>query len=245
MHEFVGLIPARWASRRYPGKPLIDLFGKPMIVRVYQQAIKWDKFSEVYVVTDDERIAHACDHHTIPRIMTDKNHTDCLDRASEAASILEGGNKGAVRYVIIQGDEPLFNVKTLDIDYGSYDCVNFYTKSITDVSDPNAVKVVMDYSGKALYFSRFSIPHYKPETTRRNDLFVPVYKQIGVYVFTSGMLRTYNQLELSMLESAEGIGLNRLLENGHIVTMKHTPYDSISIDTPTDRDKVLKLMEKK
>ncbi|KKL92913.1 hypothetical protein LCGC14_1879920 [marine sediment metagenome] len=244
MRDFVGLIPARYASRRYPGKPLCDLLGRPMIVRVYQRTIKWDKFDRVYVATDDKKIFNVCGSYNIPCIMTGKYHVDCLDRASEAAAYLEATDKGAKKYIIIQGDEPLFNVEILNVKYDD-DCVNFYTESITDVSDPNAVKVVMDCSGKALYFSRFSIPYCKPETTRRNDLFIPIRKQIGIYIFTSDMLKIYNQLESSMLENAEGIGLNRLLENGYVVTMKYTPFDSISIDTPEDRDKVLKLMEKR
>ena len=239
--EFVGIIPARWASSRFPGKPLIDLLGKPMIVRVHEQAVKWDKFDTVYVATDDQRIASVCESCGIPCLMTSNKHVDCLDRAYEAALILDGRGEGAHRYIIIQGDEPLFDVRTLDIS-DTPPCVNFYTESKTDIDDPNAVKVVMDIHSRALYFSRYPVPHKKLGMEWVGKPF-PTYKQLGVYIFSLEMLGIYNGLKPSMLEIAESVGLNRLLENCCMVNMEYTPYDSISVDTPADRDKVVRILK--
>ena len=241
MQNFIGLIPARYASSRFPGKPLCDLLGKPMIQRVYEQAIKWEKFDKVYVITDSIEIQMACYSKQIPCLMTSPDCKDCLDRAWEASQQLESSGQGADRYIIIQGDEPLFNPDTLNIDY-DHGCINFYTQSLTDKDDPNAVKVVMSNTCRAMYFSRFSIP-YRGASTQRAVSTVPCYKQIGVYAFSIDMLRIYHELEPSTLENTEGVGLNRLLENDYEILMRHTPHDSISVDTPEDREKVIEIMK--
>lgn len=240
MNDFIGIIPARYDSRRFPGKPLCDIDGITMIRRVYEQAIKWDKFDNVYVATDSDLIKEECEKWHIPIIMTSPRHNDCLDRAWEISDKLKEIGRDAKYYIIIQGDEPLFNVKTLDVEYDS-PCINFYTESINDVHDPNSVKVVISKTGKALYFSRFSLP-YCNEQTKRSDLQSPVYKQIGTYMFTGKMLKIYHELGPSMLENAEGIGLNRLLENDYVVQMKYTKCDSISVDTEQGRDKVVQIL---
>ncbi|MCK5604320.1 3-deoxy-manno-octulosonate cytidylyltransferase [Candidatus Pacearchaeota archaeon] len=236
--DFVGIIPSRWASSRYPGKPLCNINGHPMIARVYQQAVKWDKFDVVYVATDDQRIARVCGNYQIPCLMTSNEHKDCLDRAYEAAMILLKRGRMFETYIVIQGDEPLFNVETLDVKYDN-PCINFYTKSKTDIDDPNVVKVVIDKCNRALYFSRHSIPYNRPGIRPKT----PVFKQIGVYAFNGGMLRRYNRLGSSVLETAEGVGLNRMLENGMDVMMKYTKHDSTSVDTPEDRDKVIRILK--
>jgi len=113
---FTCIIPARFASSRFPGKPLCDLAGKPMMQRVYERALLWGKWEGVYIATDDERIRVCCEERDIPCIMTASTHTDCLDRVHEAASHLDANGKGTDRYITIQGDEPLFDVATLDVD---------------------------------------------------------------------------------------------------------------------------------
>ena len=125
--KYIGIIPARYKSSRFPGKPLCDLLGQPMIERVYNSVREWKNWEEVYVATDDDRIKSECTKLGIPVIMTRDDHQDCLDRAAEVVEILENEGKDADRYIIIQGDEPLFKVETLDTDL-SPSIVNFYTE---------------------------------------------------------------------------------------------------------------------
>lgn len=237
--DYIGIIPARYDSTRYPGKPLCMIDGKTMIQRVYEQAVMWSKFDKVYVATDSSTILNKCNDLNIPCLLSVDDHKDCLDRACEVVQYLEQNDIGARQYVIIQGDEPMFNVETLDVDLNR-PIINFYTESINDVLDPNAVKVVVSDGGKAIYFSRFSIPHQNGDTSRGKT--VPIYKQIGVYVFTGDSLRIYNNIKKSKLEDAEGIGLNRLLEKDFDIYMRYTPHDSISVDTPEDRLKVQEIL---
>lgn len=241
METYVGIIPARYESSRFPGKPLCDILGKPMIQRVYESVCQWEHWHNVWVATDSNEIQDKCRELGIPCIMTKKTHTDCLDRAAEVADILGTAGK---KYIIIQGDEPLFNVKTLDVDL-SPSIINFYTEvqDEYDKYDNNAVKVVVSRGQKAIYFSRYSIPYHDIKTRRTDDK-LAVMKQIGVYVFSGEMLKTYNNLSSSPLENMEGIGLNRLIENDIEIHMRHTDYDSISVDTPEDRNRIIKIIKK-
>jgi len=241
--EFIGIIPARYQSSRFPGKPLCDILGKPMLKRVYDSVMKWSKWKKVYVATDNTEIMEFCEKQNIPCIITRGTHVDCLDRAAEVANILESKGEGADRYIIIQGDEPLFNVDTLNTDL-SPTIVNFYTEVYDqyDMYDSNAVKVVVSRNNRAVYFSRYSIPYHDEKTKRTNDNVV-IFKQIGVYSFSGEMLKIYTILNLSSLETQEGIGLNRLLENDIEVHMRHTKYDSISVDTPEDRNRIINIIK--
>jgi len=240
--KYVGIIPARYQSSRFPGKPLCDILGKPMIWHVYQSVMKWDKWKNVWVATDSEEIMAECDALNIPVIMTKDCHQDCLDRAAEVVEILEAECMAGDRYIVIQGDEPLFNVETLDVDL-TPTVVNFYTEvhDEYDRYDSNAVKVVVSKGEKALYFSRYSVPYHDPKTKRSDDE-VRVLKQIGVYSFSGEMLLRYNELEPTPLENMEGIGLNRLLENDIDIHMRYTPHDSISVDTPEDRNRIVNII---
>jgi len=242
MTEFIGIIPARYASSRFPGKPLCDLSGKMMIQRVYESVMKWDHWKAVYVAADSKEIGESCKNNNIPCIMTGDHHLDCLDRAAEVVRLLEHINKGADKYIVIQGDEPLFNADTLNVDL-SPSIINFYTEvqDEKELYDPNAVKVVVSKNQNALYFSRFSVP-YHDEKTKRNNVDVVINKQIGVYVFTGEMLKLYSNLKPSYLENAEGIGLNRLLENDVNIGMRYTQYDSISVDTPQDQQRIIEMI---
>jgi 3-deoxy-manno-octulosonate cytidylyltransferase (CMP-KDO synthetase) len=243
MESYIGIIPARYQSSRFPGKPLCDIDGKSMIQRVYESVMKWDKWSGVYVATDNSKIYDHCMLLEIPVIMTKDTHTDCLDRAAEVVDILNARNYNAERYIIIQGDEPLFNVETLNTDL-SPTIVNFYTEvhDKYDMYDSNAVKVVVSRNQKAIYLSRYSIP-YHDEKTKRTDESAIIHKQIGVYVFSGEMLKIYTSLKSSPLENIEGIGVNRLIENDIEIHMRYTPYDSISVDTPDDRDRIVSIIK--
>lgn len=244
MEKYIGIIPARYQSSRFPGKPLCDILGKPMIQRVYESVMSWDQWESVYIATDNIEIKEKCESLNIPVVMTKGTHSDCLDRAAEVVEYLENTGKAADKYIIIQGDEPLFNVGTLDTDL-SPSIINFYTEvhDKYDMYDSNAVKVVVSKNKKAVYFSRYSIP-YHDEKTKRTDDEVVIYKQIGVYVFSGEMLKLYNTLKPSMLENMEGIGLNRLIENDIETHMRYTEHDSISVDTPEDRNRIIKIIKK-
>jgi len=245
METYIGIIPARYQSSRFPGKPLCDILGKPMIQRVYESVTEWDKWKAVYMATDSEIIGEKCKELNIPCIMTRKDHRDCLDRASEVVDILEKGGNGADKYIIIQGDEPLFDVRTLNADL-SPSIVNFYTKVMGnyEMYDSNTVKVIVSKNQKAIYFSRYSIPYHNERTKRVNDGVI-IYKQICAYVFTGEMLKIYNSLNFTSLENMEGIGLNRLIENDIEVQMRYTKYDSIGVDTPEDRDRAENIIKER
>jgi len=239
---YIGIIPARYQSSRFPGKPLCDISGKPMIQRVYDSVMKWDKWSHVVVATDSSEIYECCNRLNIPYIMTSDSHTDCLDRAAEVVEKLKSKNEGASKYIVIQGDEPLFNVDTLNTDL-SPSIINFYTESVCDRYDGNAVKVVVSKNDKAIYFSRYSIPSHSIKTKRTEEKAV-VLKQIGVYVFSGEMLKLYSTLNSSYIENMEGIGMNRLVENDIDIYMRYTKHNSISVDTLDDRDRVEMIINK-
>ncbi|MHA1470260.1 MAG: 3-deoxy-manno-octulosonate cytidylyltransferase [Candidatus Asgardarchaeia archaeon] len=243
--KYIGIIPARYQSSRFPGKPLCDILGMPMIKRVYDSVMVWDKWDKVFVATDSSDIARKCTDFSIPFIMTKDSHTDCLDRAAEVVERLEDSGTFADRYIVIQGDEPLFNTETLNVDL-SPSIVNFYTEvhDPYDMYDSNAVKVVVSRNQKALYFSRYSIPYHDEKTKRTNDD-VKIIKQIGVYAFSGEMLKLYSYLKSSPLENMEGIGLNRLIENDIEIHMRYTEHDSISVDTPEDRNRIVEIIKKR
>jgi 3-deoxy-manno-octulosonate cytidylyltransferase (CMP-KDO synthetase) len=183
-----------------------------------------------------------CDLKQIPVIMTSQLHPDCIDRVAEVLYQFENKRVGYDRYIIIQGDEPMFNPQMLDVDL-SPPVVNFFTAADGDMDDPNAVKVVVSNGNRAIYFSRFSLP-YSEVITRKSSL-TPrvVWKQLGTYSFSPAMLKIYTTLKPSPLENAEGIGLNRLIENDIPIIMRHSIYDSTSVDTPEDLDRVRKLIQ--
>ena len=243
MIKYIGIIPARYNSSRYPGKPLCIIAGKVMIQRVYESALKWKNWVHLTVATDDLRIYKKCEELDIPVIMTSSDHRDCIDRCSEAADILVDkhgiGEIRDYRYIIIQGDEPMFNAETLDVDL-SDENVNFYTEitDMADLDDSSVVKLVMNKNGEAIYFSRYPIP-YHDKLTKRIDGCCKFYKQIGVYSMSWRILHLYRELvATSNLEMQEGIGLNRFIENAIPINMRYTKHDSISVDTELDRQAV-------
>lgn len=230
--QLIGIIPARYDSSRFPGKPIVNIRGIPLIVRVYKSAQKFQNWKELVVATDDERIVTVCNDYKIPSVMTAKDHPDCIDRAAEVAEMAE--MKDADRYIVIQGDEPFFDVRVLNVDL-SPSVVNFFTK-VTDISeleDPNVVKVVVSKNLRAIYYSRHSIPYHSPATQKGSDK-PNIDKQIGTYSFSREALRQFSALGMSYLEGIEGIGLLRFLENDIDVHMRYAQYDSLSIDSPSD-----------
>ena len=232
--KYIGIIPARYASSRFPGKPIANLLGKPLIWHVYNSASQWESWSSLLVATDDERICDVCDKYSIPYVMTSPDHPDCIDRACEVAKTLNESGSRFDRYIIMQGDEPGFNPEMLNVNL-SPEVVNFYTKviSLEEREDPNVVKVVVSKSLRAIYFSRFGVP-YHDSKTKRTDEMTSIDKQIGVYSFSYDALLKYSDLKPSYLENIEGIGLLRLIENDIDVYMRYSVYDSVSVDTTGD-----------
>lgn len=235
--RILGIIPARYASTRFPAKALADVAGKPMIERVYDQAKKASSLHHVVVATD-----HSYIFETIKKIggdvcMTNEHHASGTDRCFEALSL----QKEKFDYVInIQGDEPFIQPEQIDLLAGvlSGDVeIATLVKRITDnqvVSNPNIVKVVFSKQGNALYFSRSSIPHIRgvePEQWVNNHTF---YKHIGMYAYRTDVLEKLTHLPVSDLEKAESLEQLRWLENGFTIKVKETKHETIGIDTPDD-----------
>ena len=233
------LIPARMSSSRFPGKPLAGINDEPMISHVYHQALKWKGFDRVYVVTPNKQINQYCFDSKIPSVNITPTPNDCLDCAALGLEVLLRIWQETDRYVILQGDEPLFDCSVLDsIDF-TPEISNLFTfsKNLDDVTNNNIVKVLTTVQHKAIYFSRTSLPWTNSRTMRRYHK-VPLEKQLGIYIFSPRMLRAFHHLKPTALEENEGIGLNRLIENGVPIQMQYSPHDSISVDIPSDIQKI-------
>ena len=231
----VAIIPARYASTRLPGKPLVDICGKPMIQRVYEQAAKARLVSSVAVATDDERIYEAVLGFGGRVVMTSVAHQSGTDRVCEAASIL--GKKADI-IVNMQGDEPLIEPAAIDaaiapmLEDARLQVCTLKTRisSQEDYNNPNVVKVVTDLDGWALYFSRSMVPYAKNPCI--------LYKHIGLYVYRREFLERFHSMKPSPLEEAEGLEQLRALEAGVRIKVVETEYNSVSVDTPEDLEKV-------
>ena len=244
----IGVIPARYASQRLPAKPLIDLLGKTMIQRVYEQAKKATLLSKVVVATDDRRIEEAVKGFGGDVMMTSPEIRSGSDRVAAVAEAVAGDI-----YVNIQGDEPLMAPQMIDeavrvVHDDQEVAVGSLAKRITDARDltnPSVVKVVMDQSGFALYFSRSTVPHVRDEKDPGRWLSrATFYKHIGIYVFRRDVLRAYSKLNESPLEQAEKLEQLRILESGYRIRMGVTTFDSIPVDTMEDAERIRALLHK-
>lgn len=225
--KIIGVIPARYASSRFAGKPLADICGRPMIWWVYQQALKVREIDELYVATDDERIRSVCAQYDMRSMMTSEHHKTGADRIAEVAARTDGDI-----YLNIQGDEPLIepeairNIIELKVNskepyVGLRSCI----ENVDAVNDPNTVKAVTDLNGYALYFSRSPIPYTK-------DLSC-VYRCMGLYAYDRNMLLDFQKWGQSRLEIAEkGIEMLRAMEHGIKVKLFDTKWHSIGVDLP-------------
>lgn len=243
----IGIIPARYASQRLPAKPLLDLLGKPMVQRVYEQAMKARKLDRVIVATDDRRIEQAVKAFGGEVLMTRADVVSGSDRVAAVAKSL-----AAELYVNIQGDEPLIPpalideaVETLERDSGAVvGTLARRLESPDDLSNPGVVKVVFDRRGHALYFSRSPIPHVRDE----NDLSrwpssAAMYKHIGIYVYRREFLLRFALMEASPLERAEKLEQLRILEAGETIAVGTTLHDTVPVDTPADVERVLHILK--
>ena len=238
--ECFGIIPARYQSQRFPGKPLADLHGKPMFWHVYTQARKCPHFARIVLATDDRRIFSRAEALQVPVVMTDAGHPSGTDRALEAAKSLDVQDDAVV--VNIQGDEPLLEPDMLSSLIAPFSAPDVRVTTLArklsseEANNPDRVKVVIAADGRALYFSRSKIPYH------RSDGKQDFMGHIGLYAFRMEALRTFQQLGPGRLEAIESLEQLRLLENGldiHVVTTEHS---SIGVDTPEDLEKVAEIM---
>lgn len=241
----LGLIPARYGSTRFPGKPLADIGGKPMIQRVYEQALQSLKY--VYVATDDERIENAVKQFGGKVVMTAASHQSGTDRCTEALNKVEQAeNKNFEVVINIQGDEPFINPELLDALSGcflsSMTEIATLVKPLThseDLFNPNKPKVIFNPKYEAIYFSRSPIPYLRQYPQEEWARKYPYYLHIGLYGYRSDILREITNLSPSPLEKAESLEQLRWIENGYTISVRITDHDSISIDTPEDLQRVI------
>ena len=238
----LGVIPARFASTRFPGKPLTDIRGKSMIRRVYEQALLSEHLDKVVVATDDERIYEHVRMFGGEVLMTRPEHISGTDRCAEVA----GHFPGAEFVINIQGDEPFIQPQQIDLLINTLleqqeAGIATLAKKIEQpeaLDNPNIVKAVISQSGEALYFSRFPIPFLRgvpPENRLEHHHF---YKHIGLYGFRNDILRQITALSPTPLERAESLEQLRWLEHGYRIAVRITELETIGIDTPEDLAKV-------
>ncbi|MEM8567571.1 MAG: 3-deoxy-manno-octulosonate cytidylyltransferase [Bacteroidota bacterium] len=237
MTKILGIIPARYDSSRFPGKPLVDIDGKSMIQRVYEQCQKAQTLNAILVATDDKRIYDVVSQFGGEVVMTASDHQSGTDRCFEALAKQDD----KYDYVInVQGDEPFINPEQINSLAQRLDGkVELATlgKSIgssDELFNPNVVKVVFDKNGKALLFSRSTVPHIR--NLDRNQWLNKgrFFKHIGIYAYRTDILASITKLEPSSLEIAESLEQLRWLENGYSIHVEQTEYESTGIDTPED-----------
>ena len=236
----VGLIPARYAASRFPGKPLTPIAGKPMIQHVYEGARRAKRLQDVVIATDDERIAEACSAFDAPVVLTSPDHPTGTDRLAEAAAGLD-----AEIIVNIQGDEPLIRGFVIDAavdallaepDAAMSTVVHAAEPDALD--DPNRVKVVLDRRGRALWFSRATIP-----ALRNADAPPTWWQHVGLYVYRRSFLLDFVNLPQTPAERAEGLEQLRALEHGFAIQAAIVEgWRSVSVDVPEDVARVEALL---
>jgi len=252
--KFIAIIPARYASTRFPGKPLAMLGGKTVIQRVYEQAR--EVLDEAYVATDDERIFQAVEQFGGKAVMTSANHKSGTDRLEEAMEILEKTEKSTnwrvhgnereeerenTVIINIQGDEPFIQKSQLTTVMHLFDDPNTQIatlgkpfESIEAAENPNSPKIVTDINGYALYFSRSIIPFIRGKERQEWLKHFPFLKHIGLYAYRREVLREITRLPQSALELAESLEQLRWLQNGYRIKVGLTNVETVGIDTPED-----------
>lgn len=244
--KVLGVIPARWASSRFPGKPLVKIGEKSMIQRVYEQSRKALDF--VVVATDDERIVTEMNKFGGQVVMTSAEHQSGTDRCFEALNIIETSRKIKFDIVVnIQGDEPFVQPEQISDVVSCFDDplaeISTLIKRITTseaLFNPNNPKVVKNNNNEAIYFSRSTIPYVV--NVKDNEWLnkFTFYEHLGLYGYKTDVLRKITKLAPSALEKSESLEQNRWIENGFRIKVAETEYENISIDTQEDLDKIIK-----
>jgi len=235
----VGIIPARFNSTRFPGKPLADIKGKTMIRRVYEQAEKSHLLSGVFVATDDERIIAEVNSFGGNAVMTSPKHPSGTDRCFE---VLEKIGKDKYEVVVnIQGDEPFIHPEQIDKVVKCFHTQEVQISTLAhkimdsrDLISPGIVKIVRNVNGQALYFSRSPIPFVREANNSDWTKYYNYLKHIGIYAFRSDVLEKIVKLPISTLEKAESLEQLRWLENGYAITVELTDKESFPVDYPED-----------
>lgn len=238
-NKFIGIIPARYASTRFPGKPLVMIDGISMIERVYHQAKLTKSLSKVIVATDDERIFQHVKNFGGEVMITSDQHQSGTDRCAEVISKLDEQYDVAIN---IQGDEPYIQPQQMDLLCSCFQINETQiatlikqTNDKAEIENPNVVKAVVSKSLRAIYFSRFAMPY------NRNKIEDAIYyKHVGIYAYRTQVLKQIAKLEMSMLERAESLEQLRWIENGFYIQTAITDLETIAIDTPADLEKLLK-----
>ncbi len=247
--KIIAVIPSRYASTRLPAKPLVDIAGKPMVQRVYEQARRSSLLTSVIVATDDERIAAAVRSFGGHVRMTPVDIASGSDRIAMAVK-----DEQADIVVNVQGDEPLIDPAVIDetISVLVNDPAAVVstavkkTSSHQDLFNTNIVKVVLDKDRYALYFSRSPVPNVR-DAKKDDDWFngTTFYKHFGIYAYRAEFLQTFTRLPASPLETAEKLEQLRILENGYRIKCAVTEYDSYPVDTPEDLQRVISILHGK
>jgi 3-deoxy-manno-octulosonate cytidylyltransferase (CMP-KDO synthetase) len=246
---FAGIIPARYASRRFPGKPLVLIGDKTMVQRVYEQVSR--SVDTVYVATDDKRILDEVLKFGGKAIITSPNHLTGTDRCAEAVGkIMEETGKNIEIVINIQGDEPFIKSEQIEL---LKSCFTERTVEIAtlvreispreNIFNPNHPKVILDSENNAIYFSRSAIPYIRdsePEEWASRHVY---YKHLGLYAYRTDVLSKITRLPESSLEKAESLEQNRWIENGFKIRAAITKWESIGIDTPEDVKRAMEYLE--
>jgi 3-deoxy-manno-octulosonate cytidylyltransferase (CMP-KDO synthetase) len=240
----IGIIPARFASTRFPGKTLIDIGGKSMIQRVYEQSKKARSLNKIIVATDDQRILDHVINFGGEAVMTSENHASGTDRCFEALSHV----KEFYQYIInIQGDEPFIEPEQIDelaevlIDNVEIATQMIAVKNKEELFDPGEAKIVLNENNEALYFSRSPIPFVRNVSEENWHLHHTFYRQVGMYAYRKDILKKITQLPVSSLEKAESLEQLRWLQNGFKIKCVLTKYESHCIDVPEDVERLRNL----
>ena len=246
--KFIAIIPARYASTRFPGKPLADMGGKPMIRRVYEQVKR--AVHDVWVATDDSRIFETVQSFGGKAVMTSTEHRSGTDRIQEAYSKI-GEDFDVV--INVQGDEPFIRPEQIESLKECFDSKDVELATLVKpfkkedgfdvLFNPNSPKVVINKKNEAIYFSRSIVPYIRDaHHTEWLDKHI-FYKHIGMYAYRVDVLKEITQLPQSSLEKAESLEQLRWIENGYRIRVGYTDVETIGIDTPEDMEKAIKLLK--
>jgi 3-deoxy-manno-octulosonate cytidylyltransferase (CMP-KDO synthetase) len=248
VNHFLGIIPARYASTRFPGKPLALLRNKPMIQWVYERASV--SLPYVVVATDNIRIKEAVEGFGGEAVMTSSNHKTGTERCAEALRLLQKNSRVSFTHVInIQGDEPLLKQEHLEALKGCFTERSTQIATLIqpmhypeDLANPNVVKVVVDKAFRALYFSRSPVPFTRVTPAEEARSAHTFFTHIGLYAFRAELLQELTGLPVSPLEKAESLEQLRWLENGYHIQTVITDHPAIGVDTPEDLEKIRNLI---
>lgn len=234
-----GIIPARYASTRFPGKPLAVLQGKPMVQWVYER-VQSSEVCDLVVATDDNRIADCVRGFCGKVVMTSPDHASGTDRCGEAANSMHPNDNDVV--INIQGDEPLISPKEIHLLASAFEDRSVQIATLVNpfqdkelLQNPNVVKVVKAKNGNVLYFSRLPIPYLRENATPPENYF----RHIGIYAYRYGVLKEIVQLPTSELENSEKLEQLRWLENGYTIRALECDYQGIGVDTPEDLARIM------